>query len=704
MAKVDLDALLNELGLRKNDRAAAAPPEAPTPSPGRGALPAMPGSTPPIENMPAGEPGLISLDDLDELARTGATISPRSDEEANAPSTPAADPSTPSAPDASAFEQDTDRFQTEALATADIAGAAGFSADDQDCEEQAKDLRTLVLESGLLTAKQLSAAETIIKQSPGTRLMDILLEQGADEAKLFEALARSLRMPFTRLPGGPGSDQAYDDRLVQRLTPEFCKTNLLLPLVGDAGRTAIATARPDDVFLIDEVKLRLGGKPVRVVVTPTSDLLAILTPLTAPAEEDVNVDEILSDVEEDDVRVEKTETADIDLEKEAQGSPVIRYVNYIIQNASKEGASDIHIEPGDKTLKVRFRIDGELFESLHPPAKMAAAIISRLKIMANLDISERRLPQDGRIRCTVQNRKLDLRMSTIPTTYGEKVVLRILDTRSINVDLDHLGFDENTLTIWKNQIEQPHGIVLVTGPTGSGKTTTLYASLRAMDKKSQNISTVEDPVEYHLDGITQTQTHEKIGMTFARALKALLRQDPDVILLGEIRDQETAHTAVQAALTGHLVLSTLHTNDAPSSITRLVNIGLEPFLLGAAVNACLAQRLVRRICSQCKRPAVFTEEMREFIETQGMNPDELLEGEGCPKCRSTGHQGRLGIYELLVVDDHLRDVIARNPNVSEFRRMCVERGMVSLRQDGFVKVARGATTVQEIIRATESAA
>ena len=394
---------------------------------------------------------------------------------------------------------------------------------------------------------------------------------------------------------------------------------------------------------------------------------------------------------------------EVDLGREAAESPVIRYVNYIIQQAIKEGASDIHIEPGDKGLKVRFRIDGVLFEAMHPPMKMAAAITSRLKIMANLDISERRVPQDGRIRCSVQGRKLDLRMSTLPTTYGEKTVMRILDTRSISVGLDDLGFDENSLTIWKHQLDQPHGIMLVTGPTGSGKTTTLYSSLRQMDKVTQNISTVEDPVEYHLDGITQTQTHEKIGMTFAKALKSLLRQDPDVIMIGEIRDMETALTAVQASLTGHLVLSTLHTNDAPSSITRLVNIGVEPFMIAAACNAALAQRLVRKICPHCKREAKLSDDMKEMLEMQGIQADTVLEGEGCDRCRKTGHTGRLGIYELLVIDDHLRDVVARSPNVTEFRRMCVERGMVTLRQDGFAKVKNGQTTIAEVLRVTESA-
>jgi type IV pilus assembly protein PilB len=280
--------------------------------------------------------------------------------------------------------------------------------------------------------------------------------------------------------------------------------------------------------------------------------------------------------------------------------------------------------------------------------------------------------------------------------------MRILDTKSINVGLDDLGFDPNTLHVWRNAIDAPHGIILVTGPTGSGKTTTLYASLRQMDKQKHNISTVEDPVEYHLDGITQTQTHEKIGMTFAKALKALLRQDPDIIMLGEIRDMETAHTAVQAALTGHLVLSTLHTNDAPSSITRLVNIGIEPFLIGAAVNAVLAQRLVRRVCQHCREEKAPPPEMAEFLEMNGLPADKVIEGKGCDKCRNNGYSGRVGIYELLVIDDQTRDMVARNPNVSEFRRYCIERGMVTLRQDGMNKVRHGMTTVTEILRVTEA--
>jgi type IV pilus assembly protein PilB len=322
--------------------------------------------------------------------------------------------------------------------------------------------------------------------------------------------------------------------------------------------------------------------------------------------------------------------------------------------------------------------------------------------MANLAIDERRLPQDGRIRAMVGSKKIDFRVSTLPCSGGEKTVMRILNDKSISVELDQLGFDDDTLTIWKKAIDAPHGIVLVTGPTGSGKTTTLYASLRTLDKNSMNISTVEDPIEYTFEGVTQTGMHEKIGMTFAIALRALLRQDPDVILLGEIRDHETAHIAVQAALTGHLVLSTLHTNDAPSSITRLVNIGLEPFLVGAAVNGVLAQRLIRRLCAQCKAQEKPGEEMAEFLTLQGLDASQIWVSKGCDKCRKTGFSGRVGIYELLAVDDQLRDIIARNPNVAEFRRICIERGMVTLRADGLRKVSKGVTTVQEVLRVTDA--
>ncbi len=567
----------------------------------------------------------------------------------------------------------------------------------------ARDLGDTLLARQAVTVEQLNTARNVVKASPSRRLVDVLIEQGADEAAVQLVVAQTANVPFERIDLGKGLEGGFDGKLLQRLGVDFCKQNLVMPLRTEGSRAVVGATRHDDVFLLDEVKRRLGVTGVKLVMVTGYDVrgaLEIVGHESGESQEDDNLEALLADVEEGDVEVAK-ESSDVnDLEQRAGETPVIRYVNHIIQTAIKEGASDIHIEPQEKKLRVRFRIDGVLFEMMNPPASMSAAITSRLKIMANLDIAERRIPQDGRVRCTVQGRKLDLRMSTLPTPVGEKVVLRILDTKSINRNLEELGFESSMLEIWKQQVDAPHGIVLVTGPTGSGKTTTLYASLRQLDKNRMNISTVEDPVEYHLDGITQTQAHEKIGMTFAAALRALLRQDPDVIMLGEIRDHETAHIAIQAALTGHLVLSTLHTNDAPASITRLVNIGIEPFLVGAAVNSVLAQRLIRRLCNHCKTEEPTSEEMQEFLSLQGIERDRIPVSNGCDRCRGTGFSGRVGIYELLVIDDLLRDTIAGNPNVAEFRRMCIERGMVSLQSDGMRKVAQGLTTIEEVLRAT----
>lgn len=563
------------------------------------------------------------------------------------------------------------------------------------------ELSEMLIQREAITREQLTSAQQVMKQSPGGSLIDTLFEQGGDEEAIQSVVAQNAGIPFERVDLDLGLDGGFDGKLMQRLGLDFCHAHQVLPLRTEGSRVVVGAINPSDVFTIDEIRSRLRVSSIKLSLITPGDVRAALEFVGGSSGSDMDLSEILADVEETDVEVTTGITAEaVDLEAQAGESPVIRYVNYIIQNAVKEGASDIHIEPGEKKLKVRLRIDGILFESMNPPPGMAAAITSRLKIMADLDISERRVPQDGRIRCVVGGRKLDLRVSSLPTGYGEKIVMRILDTKSINVKLEDLGFDEKTLDIWKGQIKVPHGILLVTGPTGSGKTTTLYASLRQIDKAKLNVSTVEDPIEYHLDGITQTQTHSKIDMTFAKALKALLRQDPDVIMLGEIRDHETAHTAVQAALTGHLVLSTLHTNDAPSSVTRLVNIGLEPFLVGAAVNGVLAQRLLRRLCQHCKAQDKPSEEMGEFLEMNGLPSHEMWMPQGCDKCRNTGYSGRVGIYEMLAVDDSLRDVIARNPNVSEFRRLCLERGMSSLRSDGINKASSGLTSIQEVLRVT----
>jgi type IV pilus assembly protein PilB len=568
---------------------------------------------------------------------------------------------------------------------------------DADPEQQT--VESLLLARGHITEEQLDQARKVQQQAPGRSLVQILASMNvASEAQVLGALAETLDMPFEV----PQKD-AVEPQAFELLPADYIRKHAVLPIRLEGRTLVVGVADPTNVFLLDEVKRRTR-RDLRAVVTPAADINRLVEQLTTNGA-DLKVDEIIKDMAEDDVQVVKEAASDdvTDLEKMGSESPVIRFVNYLIFDAIKNGASDIHIEPKEKSLKIRYRIDGVLFESMNPPHSMHAAIVSRMKIMANLDISERRLPQDGRIRAVVHGRKVDLRMSTLPTAYGEKVVVRILDNRSISVPLEELGFSDQALTIWKHQIDQPHGILLVTGPTGSGKTTTLYSSLRCMDGNKLNISTVEDPIEYHLPQATQVQVHDKIGMSFSAALRSLLRQDPDVVMLGEIRDAETARIAVQASLTGHLVLSTLHTNDAPSSITRLINIGVEPYLISAALNAILAQRLVRRICPQCREEYVPTDEMREFIHLQGFTGQTLYRGRGCDRCRRTGYSGRLGIYELLVMDDKLRDMVTSNPDVTQLRKYCRERGLVTLRDDGFDKVKAGLTTVDEVLRVTESA-
>ena len=562
-----------------------------------------------------------------------------------------------------------------------------------------RDLGQALEAHGTINAAQRATAKGLAEKNPGKPLADIFFEMGIDEAELQQTVASIAQVAFERID----PQQLEAAKFINRLTLTYCEEHGVMPLRYAGSRLLMGMVHVDDLVLLDELRHKTG-QSIKPVVVTRGDIAAVVETLKVDESEDasVSMDEVLEGIDEDDVEVVEDANEDLDLEKMAGESPVIRYVNYLIFNAVKEGASDIHIEPQEKKLRVRYRIDGVMFDATSPPNNMRSAIISRIKIMANLDIAERRLPQDGRIRAMVHGRKLDLRVSTLPMVQGEKCVMRILDTRSIQVDLDDLGMDQDSLQIWKHQIDQPHGIVLVTGPTGSGKTTTLYASLGKMDRDKLNISTAEDPVEYHLSGINQTQTHARIGMTFAAALRALLRQDPDVIMVGEIRDVETAKTAIEASLTGHLVLSTLHTNDAPSAITRLINIGVEPYLIGSAVNGVLAQRLVRKICPECKTQVPPNETVAEHLAMQGIALDEVWEGTGCDKCRGTGYSGRLGIYEMLVLNDGLRDRVAGNPNVTEFRRMCVEGGMVTLRQDGFRKVQAGLTTVDEVLRVTES--
>lgn len=410
----------------------------------------------------------------------------------------------------------------------------------------------------------------------------------------------------------------------------------------------------------------------------------------------------------DDLDIDNIETVtahSIDMSDPAAGvddSPVIKLVNYIILSAVRESASDIHIEPDDGTLRVRYRVDGRLYEKIEPPYHMLAALVSRIKIMAALDISERRVPQDGAITIRVDNRQIDLRVSTMPGKFGEKVVMRIVDQKNAVASLDKLGFSEKMLHTLRLLISQPNGVVLVTGPTGSGKSTTLYGALAEINREDINISTVENPVEYNLAGINQFQTHDKAGFTFAKALRALLRQDPDVVMLGEIRDQETAKIATQAALTGHMVLSTLHTNDAPSAVTRFINVGVEPYLVAAALRGVLAQRLVRKTCSYCAEPATFDEKEQRIVEhlaEEGYEITGAMKGAGCKKCRQSGFAGRLGLYEIFVPDAECMDAVSKGASLQEIR-MLAGKGSeyLTLKEDGIDKINAGLTTLEEVFK------
>ena len=562
----------------------------------------------------------------------------------------------------------------------------------QPVESHSKKLVNLLVERGCLDEDGQQFVARLQRQSRNRSIDTLLMDAGIDEVTVQHAIADISNLFFSKI-----SMENLVPELLERLGLGWCKEHTVLPICIEGNRY-IASTSVDELFLTNDVRLEIGQNVGQMLATK-SEILSIIEQLDKDmySEQDDPVDqqdELYSDA------IEETNGV-IDLEEAASdegSSPVVRLVGEMITRAVREDASDVHFESGDDVSRMRFRIDGVLHELMQSPKSLHGPVVSRIKILANLDIAERRLPQDGRIRATVLGRPIDLRVSTVPTPKGEKVVMRLLDDRNIRIGLDELGFHPEALESWKNEIASPHGIILVTGPTGCGKTTTLYSSLQQMDRKRLNISTVEDPVEYELSGITQIQVHDKIDMTFSRTLRALLRQDPDVILLGEIRDMETASVAIQAAMTGHLVLSTLHTNDAPSSLTRLINIGIEPFLVASAVNGVLAQRLARRVCPKCVTMRAPTEKESKLIA--GYECKLVPHAVGCSACRGSGYSGRLGVYELLTMDDELRDAIASNPTITSFRNLAIKRGMKNLRHDGFAKVVDGLTTFDEILRLT----
>ncbi len=557
-------------------------------------------------------------------------------------------------------------------------------------------LGQLLIERGHLTQEQLEQALTHQRQNQNKLLLGEVLQQLGicTEEQVMEALAGGYGVPFARI-----SPKVADPKVIDVLPRDFLDRHCVLPLFKVRNRLVVAVNEPANVFLLEEIG-RLSGCEILVVCATAKDIQATLE-THLPSANIFVIDDIFDDTAPSELSVIEEKVEDIaNLEDAASNSPVIKLVNYLIYHAVHDGASDIHIEPDDNTVRVRYRVDGTLYEKLRPPFKMLPAIVSRIKIMARLNISERRLPQDGGIHVMMEGRPIDLRVSTLAGQFGEKVVIRILDNRNVLVSLEKLGFAYETLKEWRKVISSPNGIVLVTGPTGSGKSTTLYSVLKELNIEGVNICTVEDPVEFNLPGVNQFQVNEAIGFTFAPALRSLLRQDPDIIMVGEIRDQETARTAVQAALTGHLVLSTLHTNDAPGAITRLLNIGVEPYLVSASLVGVLAQRLVRKICTHCKEPYEPPGTIRSTVERIAGEVETFYRGVGCGKCRHTGYSKRIGIYELLVPDDALRDKITTSPSINELRAMAAEAGMNTLRQDGLAKVKAGITTVEEVFGAT----
>jgi len=561
---------------------------------------------------------------------------------------------------------------------------------------QRQPLGQLLIQKDLLKPDQLERALDEQRRCNHQKLLgEVLVEMRfCTEDQITEALAQAYGVPYARV-----SPRIADPKVIGILPKEFLEKHQVLPLFLVEDVLTVAVPEPANVFLLEEIE-RLAGHAVQVVAATTRDIKSTLQAYL-PHDKVFVIDDIIEEVDPSEFTLIEQQVQDIaNLEQAAGDSPIIKLVNYVIYNAVKDGASDVHVEPMDGALRIRYRIDGCLAEKLRPPYQMHAAVASRIKIMAGLDISERRLPQDGGIHVMMDKRPIDLRVSTMPGKHGEKVVIRIIDNEKASVNLEKLGFGYETLKQWRKLIALPNGIILVTGPTGSGKSTTLYAVLQELHSDSLNICTVEDPVEYALAGINQFQVNEKAGFTFANALRALLRQDPDILMIGEIRDVDTARIATQAALTGHLVLSTLHTNDAASAITRLFNIGVEPYLIGATVSGILAQRLVRKLCPSCKEPYEPTANEKRAMEKFGPAPDTLFRPKGCSRCRNLGYAGRIGVYELLIPDDILSERIAAGAQLNEIRDLAAKLGLKPLRADGMEKVRQGITTLEEIYRVT----
>jgi general secretion pathway protein E len=562
-----------------------------------------------------------------------------------------------------------------------------------------KGFEAILLDQSWVSPQDLEKARQ--RRKPGQEIADVLVDMGALEPqRLARALAQEYQLPFL----AQIEEQAVQSELIAKVPINYAKKNRLLPVKLDGNGIIVAIADPANYEALDDLHV-LFSKPIHPVVVPAEVIAQAINHAYDQAT-NTSAADLMIDLDEERLELVASELASEprDLLEADDAAPIIKLVNGLLSQAVKDRASDIHIEVFEEELVVRFRVDGMLFDVLSPPKRFHPAISSRVKVMSGLNIAEKRLPQDGRIRVRIAGRDIDIRVSVIPTAFGERIVLRLLDRAQalVDVNLDRLGFSGDNLRKIDRLIRQSHGIILATGPTGSGKTTTLYACLSRINSPDKNIITIEDPIEYQLHGIGQMQVNPKIELTFANGLRSILRQDPDVIMVGEIRDSETAEIAIQAALTGHLVFSTLHTNDSFGALTRLVDMGIEPFLVSSSVMAVLAQRLVRVLCPDCREPFMPSQSELNRI---GLSPDDcsrpIYRAKGCRVCRNTGYRGRTAVQELMVVDDNVRDLVMKKADASSIRRACTAMGMKILRQDGAERVMAGQTTIEELLRVTQ---
>ena len=585
------------------------------------------------------------------------------------------------------------------------AAGAGWVSPRWRSERVSARLGEILVKEKLLSSDQLKQALDHQKKNGG-RLGQAIVKLGfISDEEITGVLSRQYGVPAINL-----SYYEVDPGVIKLVPQETAARYQVVPLSRVGSTLTIAMADPTNVFAMDDIKFMTGLKVEPVVASENAIQEAIEKFYGGSAKAEQDMEKVMAELGEgaDDVEVaeEEAETSTSELEHAAEEAPVIKLVNLILSESLNRGASDIHIEPYEKEYRVRFRVDGVLHNIMTPPLKMRDAITSRIKIMAKLDISEKRLPQDGRIMLKLtkdgKKKELDFRVSVLPTLFGEKIVMRLLDKENLRLDMTKLGFEPESLVKFERNILKPFGMVLVTGPTGSGKTNTLYSSVARLNTPDTNIMTAEDPVEFQLPGINQVQMKEQIGLNFAAALRSFLRQDPNIILVGEIRDFETAEIAVKASLTGHLVLSTLHTNDAPGTVSRLMNMGIEPFLVATSVLLICAQRLVRRICAECKEEVHLPP---QALIDVGYTPDEtktvkVYKGKGCERCNGSGYKGRAGLYEVMEITDELRELILVGASALELKKKAVETGMITLRRSGLIKIAAGMTTIEEVIRET----